>query len=100
MAQEQTELQTQNSGGLLASLGNFVNTLATPAANLYTLKLQGDVLKQQAAGTLASAQANAAANANPPPAATSAEMQKKWMLWGGIAVAVLVVLTLLLRRRN
>lgn len=98
MAQEYTEIQTQQSGGFLAGLGNLVNSLATPAANLYTLKLQGDVLKQQAAGTTAMAQAQAAAAANTQ--ATTQANTTKWLVWGGIALAAVVVLALVLRRRR
>ncbi|WP_415907282.1 hypothetical protein [Oleiharenicola sp. Vm1] len=98
MAQEYTEIQTQQSGGFLADLGNLVNSLATPAANLYTLKLQGDVLKQQAAGTMATAQAQAAAAANTQ--ATTQANTTKWLVWGGVALVVIVVIALVFRRKG
>ena len=99
MPQENTALQTQNTGGLLGSLGNFVNTLATPAANLYTLKLQGDVLKQQSATNLATVQGNATTATAAATTATANADVKKWAIWGGIALAVVVVIALLMRRR-
>ena len=100
--QETSALQTQNSasGGFLAPLGNFVNSLVPAATNLYALKLQGQQLKQQYNSDVAAANAAAAAAlAQESAAQASAFTTRQMLTWGGIALAAAVILGIVLRRR-
>jgi hypothetical protein len=100
MAQESTALNTQNqaSGGALASLGDFFGSLIQPATAIYTLKLQNDQLKQQSNSAIAAAQLQQAAAQNAQ--AQSQTNATKWLIWGGIVLAGVVVIGLVFRRRS
>lgn len=105
MPQENTALNTQNtSGGLFGSffggLSNLIKDSAPVAANLYTLKLQGNVLSQQAANqnqinqAMAQQQLDAAAGTK-----TAAGYFKPWMMWAVVGLLGLLGLSIYLRRR-
>lgn len=105
MPQEITALDTNNAagvadgGGFFGSLFNglskLVTTAAPVAANYYSLKMQGDTLKQQ----LLSQQTSAAGKPAATTAAATSPTVKPWMIWAGVGGVVLLVLVLM-RRKN
>lgn len=106
MAQESTTINTQNSGGLFGGLftglGNLLKTAAPIAADVYTLKLQGDTLKTQYASDALAAQRLAADTAAKQAAAGSSMLPswlKPWMIWTAAGVGAVAILVAVLRRR-
>ena len=111
MPQEATSLNTQNAAGsasdsgffgsLFNGLGALVTSAAPAVANIYSLQMQGDILKNQQLTQANTAAAAAAATAAKTAAATtSANTTKMWLIWGGVAAAVIIVLVLLRRRKG
>lgn len=103
MPQEATPaLNTQNNtGGLFGSffggLTDLVKGAAPVAANLYTLKLQGNALSQQNANQaqiLALQQQQEMAKA-----AGTATASKNWIYWVGGGLVLILVAVLVARRR-
>ena len=81
-------------GSLLSGLGSLISTAAPVAANVYSLQMQGDVLKSQA---LANQTAAAAAAAK---AATPATPISPTVMYSLLAVAGLIVAVIFLRGRR
>lgn len=112
MAQEVNPLQTNNStgasgffGGLLTGLSNLVTTAAPVAANVYQLKTQADILKNQAANQLAqsqlqAAQLSAAAKTPAPGMSPTAATLPKWVPYAVVGVIVFVVVAVVMRLRR
>lgn len=102
MPQESTAINTQNSAGtsgffgsLFGGISNLITSAAPVAANLYSLKMQGDTLK----GQLASQQPAAVPATAKPSTAGGVDAIKPWMIWTGVGVVVLLVIVLLRGRK-
>ncbi len=105
MAQETAPLQTNNSvggffGNLFSGLSSLVSSAAPVAANVYQLKLQADVLKNQSSGQLAQVQAQQQLAATQATVTAAATAQKySWIPYAILAAFVLAIVAVIVRRR-
>jgi L-lactate permease len=110
MAQEVNTFDTNNSiggffGSIFSGLGSLVTAAAPVAANVYQLKTQADVLKNQSAQQLASIQLQQqqlAATTKPATAATTttATTLPTWFPYAAVAVVVLILGLVVMRFRR
>lgn len=105
--QEGNAIETRNSGGLsglITGLGGLIKTAAPVAADIYSLKTQGQMLKNQSANDLARLKAEQEALRQQAtglnPSVTAGGSLPSWFKPAVLAVGVLVLVLVLLRLRK
>jgi hypothetical protein len=103
--QETNALETRNTGffgSLFGGLKELAVGVAPVAADIYTLRLKDQELRNSYAGTAAQLQREqeAAAAAGAARGSGITPAQKRLLIWGGSALATVAVLAFLFNRRR